>query len=104
MVQFIDDYRGSYGVEPICRVLPIAPSTYYRAKELGETPEKRSQRSQHDDFYLNEIKRIWKNSKCRYGARKVWQQLKSEGIHAARCTVERLMRQHGMQGTGYLAR
>ena len=104
MVQFIDDYRGNYGVELICRVLPIAPSTCYRAKELGETPEKRSQRSQHDDFYLNEIKRIWKNSKCRYGARKVWQQLKSEGIHAARCTVERLMRQHGMQGTGYLAR
>ncbi len=98
MVDFIDDHKQQYGVELICRVLPIAPSTYYRAKELEESPEKRSQRSQHDDYYLSEIKRIWQDSKCRYGACKVWQQLKSEGIHAARCTVERLMRQHGMQG------
>ena len=98
MVDFIDDHKQQYGVEPICRVLPIAPSTYYRAKELEESPEKRSQRSQHDEFYLGEIKRIWKDSKCRYGARKVWKQLKSEGVHPARCTVERLMRQHGMQG------
>jgi len=58
MVDFIDDHKQQYGVEPICRVLPIALSTYYRAKELEENPEKRSQRSQHDDFYLNEIKRI----------------------------------------------
>ncbi|MGP5495684.1 IS3 family transposase, partial [Psychrobacter celer] len=72
MVDFIDDHKPQYGVEPICRVLPIAPSTYYRAKELEFSPEKRSQRSQHDDFYLNEIKRIWKDSKCRYGTRKVW--------------------------------
>ncbi len=54
MVDFIDDHKPQYGVEPICRVLPIAPSTYYRAKELEFSPEKRSQRSQHDDFYLNE--------------------------------------------------
>ena len=72
MVQFIDDYRGSYGVELICRVLPIAPSTYHRAKDLECCPEKRSLRSQHDDYYLSEIKRIWQDSKCRYGARKVW--------------------------------
>jgi len=58
MVQFIDDYRGSYGVELICRVLPIAPSTYHRAKDLESYPEKRSLRSQHDDYYLSEIKRI----------------------------------------------
>ena len=50
------------------------------------------------NFYLNEIKCIWQDSKCRYGTRKVWKQLKSEGIHPARCTVERLMRQHSMQG------
>ncbi|WP_438950251.1 IS3 family transposase [Psychrobacter submarinus] len=98
MVQFIDDYRGSYGVELICRVLPIAPSTYHRTKDLECCPERRSLRSQHDDYYLSEIKRIWQDSKCRYGTRKVWQQLKAEGIHPARCTVERLMRQHGMQG------
>ena len=64
---------------------------YYRAKELEFSPEKRSQRSQHDDFYLNEIKRIWKNSKCRYGVRKVWQQMKADGPYLARCTVERFL-------------
>ena len=98
MVQFIDDYRGSYGVELICRVLPIAPSTYHRAKDLESYPEKRSLRSQHDDYYLSEIKRIWQDSKCRYGARKVWQQMKADGLKVARCTIERLMRQHGLQG------
>ena len=98
MVQFIDDYRGSYGVELICRVLPIAPSTYYRAKDLEDCPEKRSLRSQHDDYYLREIKRIWQDSKCRYGARKVWQQMKADGLKVARCTIERLMKQYGMQG------
>ncbi|WP_201531566.1 MULTISPECIES: IS3 family transposase [unclassified Psychrobacter] len=98
MVQFIDDYRGSYGIELICRVLPIAPSTYHRAKDLECCPEKRSLRSQHDDYYLSEIRRIWQNSKCRYGARKVWQQMKADGLKVARCTVERLMSQHGLQG------
>ena len=98
MVQFIDDYRGSYGVELICRVLPIAPSTYYRTKDLESYPEKRSLRQQHDDYYINEIKRIWQDSKCRYGVRKVWQQMKADDIHVARCTVERLMKQYGMQG------
>ena len=98
MVQFIDDYRGSYGVELICRVLPIAPSTYYRAKDLECCPKKRSLRSQHDDYYLSEIKRIWQDSKCCYGARKVWQQMKADGLKVARCTVERLMSQHGLQG------
>ncbi len=98
MVHFINENKSIYGIQAICKVLPIAPSTYYRAKELEFSPEKRSQRSQHDDLYLKEIKRIWKDSKCRYGARKVWKQLKSEGVHPARCTVERLMRQHGMQG------
>lgn len=71
---------------------------YQRAKELGETPEKRSQRSQHDDFYLNETKRIWQDSKCRYGACKVWQQMKADELKVARCTVERLMKQYGLQG------
>ena len=98
MVQFIDDYRGSYGVELICRILPIAPLTYHRKKYLANNPEKRSLRRQHDDYYLSEIKRIWQDSKCRYGARKVWQQMKSDGLKIARCTVERLMSQHGLQG------
>lgn len=98
MVRFIDEYKYQYGIESICRVLPIAPSTYYRAKDLSDNPQKRSLRSQHDDYYLSEIKRIWQDSKCRYGARKVWQQMKADGVKVARCTVERLMKQYGMQG------
>ena len=98
MVHFIDDHKNDYGVEPICRVLPIAPSTYYRAKDLESCPDKRSLRSQHDDYYVSEIKRIWQDSKCRYGVRKVWQQMKAEGLSIARCTVECLMRQNDLQG------
>src|SRR5699024_1800201 len=98
MISFIDDNKAEYEVEPICRVLPIAPSTYYRAQDLSDNPHKRSLRSQYDDYYVSEIKRIWQDSKCRYGARKVWQQMKSDGLKVARCTVERLMRQHGLQG------
>jgi transposase InsO family protein len=60
--------------------------------------EKRSRRQQHDDFYISEIRRIWQDSKCRYGARKIWQHMKANGTHVPRCTVERLMRQHGIQG------
>ena len=97
MIQFIDDHKNNYGVELICRVLPIAPSTYHSAKDLEDCPEKRSLRSQHDDYYLSEIKRIWQDSKCRYGARKVWQQMKADGLKVARCTVERLMKQYGLQ-------
>ena len=85
MIQFIEDNKHLYGVEPICRVLPIAPSTYYRAKDLEYCPEKRSLRSQRDEFYISEIRRIW-------------QQMKADGIHVARCTVERLMRQYELQG------
>ena len=98
MVNFIDDHKNNYGIEPICRVIPIAPSTYYRAKYLEYYPKKRSLCRQHDDFYISEIRRIWQDSKCRYGARKVWQQMKVDGIHVARCTIERLMKQHSLQG------
>ncbi len=98
MVDFIDVNKQEYGIEPICRVLPIAPSTCYRVKDLESRPEKRSLRSQHDDYYVSEIIRIWLGSKCRYGARKVWQQMKADSIHVARCTVERLMRLYNRQG------
>ena len=99
MISFIDYNKAEYGVELICRVLPIAQSTYYRAQDLSANPHKRSLRSQHDDFYIGEIKRIWQVSKCRYGARKVWQQMKVDGLKVASCTVECLMSQHGLQGT-----
>ncbi len=98
MVDFIDDHKDSYGVEQLCRVLPIAPSTYYREKYLANNPAKRSLRQQHDDFYISEIKRIWQDSNFRYGVRKVWQQTKADGIRVARCTVEQLMTQYELQG------
>ena len=78
MVDFIDDNKHQYGTQAICRVLLIAPSTYHRAKELEYCPEKCSLRSQHDDFYISEIRRIWQDRKCRYGARKVWQQMMTD--------------------------
>jgi|TARA_R110002126_G_scaffold180501_2_gene329284 hypothetical protein len=83
MVDFIDVNKQEYGIEPICRVLPIAPLTYHRTKDLEECPDKRSLRSQHDDFYISEIKRIWQVSKWRYGACKVWQQMKADGLRVA---------------------
>lgn len=98
MTQFVDDNKHLYGVELICRVLPINSSTHYRAKELSNNPHKRSLRSQNDDFYISEIKRIWQDSKYRYGVHKFWQQMKAYGIHVAHCTVERLMKRHSMQG------
>ncbi|MDE4454831.1 IS3 family transposase [Psychrobacter sp. DAB_AL62B] len=98
MVPFIDENKHLYGVELICQVLPIAPSTYHREKYLANNPEKRSLRSQHNDFYISEIRCIWQDRKCRYGARKVWQQIKANGLEVARCTVERLMGQYELQG------
>ncbi len=99
MVKFIDDERATYGVELICKVLPITPSTYYAHKDQQANPEKQSKRMQNDAYTLKQIKQIWQDSGCRYGARKVWQQLKKDGFNAiARCTVERLMQQAGIQG------
>lgn len=99
MVQFIDDEKYHYGVELICRVLPITPSTYYRIKDHQANPEKQSQRMQNDAYTLTQIKQVWQDSGCRYGVRKVWQQLKKDGFaNIARCTVERLMRTARIQG------
>jgi len=98
MVTFIDDNRMTYGVEPICRVLPIAPSTYYAAKAVQANPERRSKRSKRDEYLTREIKRVWVDNYSVYGARKLWRQLKRDDIVVARCTVERLMRVIGIQG------
>ena len=98
MVAFIDQYRGTYGVEPICKELPIAPSTYYRCKQLEREPERRSQRVKSDEQLIPEIQRVWQESHRNYGARKVWKQLHREAISAARCTVERLMGREGLEG------
>ena len=98
MVDFIHNNKELYGVEAICRILPIAPSTYYRTLDLCENPENRAKRDLHDLHHAEEIKRIWKESSGRYGVRKVWQKLKREGYIIARCTVARLMKKLGIQG------
>ena len=98
MTAFIDQHRGEYGVESICRQLPIAPSVYYEFKARERDENRKSFRYYHDAFLLVEIKRVWEGSRCRYGARKVWKELHREGTLVARCTVERLMRRAGLQG------
>jgi putative transposase len=98
MVRFIDEHRDEYGVEPICDVLPIAPSTYYRHVRLREHPELRSARARRDEELEQEIRRVWDASRGLYGIRKVWRQLLREGHDVPRCAVERLMRKLGLAG------
>jgi transposase InsO family protein len=98
MVTFIDEHRESYGVEPICRVLPIAPSTYYEQKARQSDPGQLPKRVQRDAELRVEIERVWKENQSVYGARKVWLQLVREGCEVARCTVERLMDGMGLRG------
>jgi len=98
MVSFIDEHRISYGVEPICKVLPIAPSTYYLWKARERDFSLFSARYRRDMELSIHIKRVWEDSRGIYGARKVWRQLLREGVEVARCTVERLMRKEGLSG------
>ena len=98
MTSFIDDHRVEYGVEPICKQLPIAPSTYYEHKSREIAPERAPARVQRDTALRPEIQRVWEENFQVYGARKVWLPLNSEAWSAARCTVERLMREMGLQG------
>jgi putative transposase len=97
-VAFIDQHRHTYGVEPICRVLPIAPSTYFRHKRLARDPTRRSTRAQHDEVLRAIIRRIWTENHQVYGPRKVWRQMGREGLRVARCRVRRLMREMGLGG------
>ena len=93
MTAFIDERREEFGVEPVCSVLPIAPSSYYAAKARPPSP-----RALRDEWLIAEIRRAYDASRRRYGPRKVWRQLRREGISVARCTVERLMRREGLRG------
>ena len=93
MTTFIDERRSEFGVEPICSVLPIAPSTYYASKTRSPSP-----RALRDERLLAEIRRAYEASRRRYGPRKVWRQLRRQGESVARCTVERLMRAEGLRG------
>ena len=98
MIAFIDDHRGAYGVEPICRVLPIAPSTYHAHAARRADPARLSRRARRDDALKPEIQRVFEANFRVYGVRKVWRQLKREGHDVARCTVARLMQTLGLQG------
>ncbi len=97
MIAFIDDHRETYGVEPICRVLPIAPSTYHAHAARRADFSKLPARACSDAALMVEIRRVFEENFHVYGVRKVWRQLGREGIVLARCTVARLMRAMGLQ-------
>ncbi len=98
MISFIDEHRDLYGVEPICRLLQIAPSTYHHHLACRRDPSLLSARAQRDMALKPEIARVFEENFLVYGVRKIWRQLGREGFHVARCTVERLMREMGLQG------
>ena len=98
MIAFIDDHRRAYGVEPICKLLPIAPSTYRVHAARRADPTRLPARAQRDLVLTGDIQRVFDANFSVYGVRKVWRQLGREGKDIARCTVARLMRQMGLQG------
>lgn len=98
MTAFVDEHRAAYGVEPICKMLQIAPSAYYERLRKRREPGRRSVREQRDAELKPEILRVFSEHFGVYGVRKVWRQLLRENITAARCTVARLMRDLGLQG------
>jgi transposase InsO family protein len=98
MYAFIDAHRHEYGVEPICRVLEIAPSGYYAAKQEERDPSRRSPRRQRDTVLREKIRTTHAAHFGVYGVRKIWHQLRHDGETVARCTVARLMGVEGLQG------
>ena len=97
MKSFIDQHRERFGVEPICKMLRVAPSAYWRHAARQRDPSLRSARALRDEFLMPHIQRVWRANFQVYGADKVWRQLQREGIQVARCTVERLMRRLGLR-------
>jgi putative transposase len=98
MIAFIDEHRAVHGVEPICRVLPIAPSTYHAHAARRADPDKLPLRARRDITMKTEIRRVYEENFRVYGVRKVWRQLLRDGIAVARCTVARLMQAMGLRG------
>ncbi|MBX9811511.1 MAG: IS3 family transposase [Burkholderiales bacterium] len=98
MRAFIDQHRDSFGVEPICKVLQIAPSGYRRHAACQRKPELRCARAKKDETLMPQIEHLWQTNMQVYGADKVWRQMNREGTAVARCTVERLMKRLGLQG------
>ena len=95
---FIDAQRRTYGVEPICAVVPIAPATYVRHQAWHAHPERRSRRARRDAWLTPEIRRVWDTNVGVDGARTAWRQLTRDGIVVARGTGPRLMRVMRLQG------
>lgn len=98
MKTFIDDHREAYGVEPFCKVLPIALSTYYVHAARQADPAKAPARAQRDERLCVDVQRVWDEHRQVYGVRKVWRQLRRELVAVARCTVARLMKRLGLRG------
>jgi len=98
MVEYIDQYKSVHGVDPICKILPIAPATYYDQKAKQRQPNKRSSRTKRDEVLKDDIQRVWEENLCVYGARKVWKQLNRESIPVGRWSVETVMRKLGLEG------
>ena len=98
MIAFIKEHREMCGVEPICRVLQIAPSTFYAHLAVERDPDLASDRAKRDAELRPEMKRVWEENLEVYGARKLWHAMKREKFGIARCTVERLMRDIGIKG------
>jgi hypothetical protein len=98
MIAFIDDHREAHGVQPICKVLPIAPSTYHAHVAKRPDPARLSARARRDAAMKIDIRRVFEENFRVYSVRKVWRQLKREGFDVARCTVSRLTRHMGLQG------
>ncbi len=98
MIEFIDEHKDTFGVEPICDVIEIAPATYYENKHQEREPERRSPRAKRDEALKPEIQRVFDDNYGVYGVRKAWIQLNREGFDVAKCTVRRLMAQIGLRG------
>jgi len=98
MMAFIHGHRDDFGVEQICRLLPIAPSTFYAHVAVANDPERASNRARRDAALRPDVQRVWEENYEVYGVRKIWRQMQREGFDIARCTVARLMKQLDIQG------
>lgn len=98
MKAFVDAHRDAYGVEPICRVLPIAPSTYHEHAARQADPSRLPARAKRDAVLKAEVRRVFNENFGVYGVRKVWRQMQREGFDVARCTISRLMKGMGLKG------
>jgi len=95
---FIEEHRGQFGVEPMCKMLQIAQSTYYERRAIARDPDRASARAKSDAYLCTKINAAWKDNRKLYGARKIWHVLLRDNEDVARCTVERLMRDLGLKG------